>query len=57
MSTLCGAAGQLSEHDGEIIDVFTPCHQKIICSAPVEEPQHTTKQRVVPASNMCNKAT
>lgn len=50
MSTHCGAAGQLSEHDGEIIEVFTPCHQKMICSAHRQDPQHTIKQRVVPAS-------
>lgn len=50
MSTHCGAVGQLSEHDGEIIGVFTPCQQKIICSAPGEDPQHTIKRRVVPAS-------
>lgn len=48
--------GQLSEHDGEIIDVFTPCHQKIICSAPREDPQHTIKQQVVPASMHFYKA-
>lgn len=50
MSTHCGAVGQLSEHDGEIIEVFTPCHQEIICSAPGEKPQHTIKWRIVPAS-------
>ena len=50
MSTRCGAVGQLSEHDGEIIEVFTPCHQKMICSAPSEDPQHTIKQQVVPES-------
>lgn len=50
MSTRCGAVGQLSEHDGEIIEVFTPCHQKMICSAPSEDPQHTIKQQVAPES-------
>lgn len=50
MSTHCGAVGQLFEHDGEIIEVFTPCHQKIIYSAPGEDAQHTIKQRVEPAS-------
>ena len=43
MSTHCGASGHLSEHDGEIIEVFTPCYQKIVCSAPGEDPQHTIK--------------
>lgn len=38
MSTHCGAVGRLSEHDGEIIELFTPRHQKIICSAPGENP-------------------
>lgn len=56
MSTYCGAVGQLSEHDGEIIEVFTPCHQKIICFAPGEDPQHTIKQQVAPASIRCYKS-
>lgn len=29
MSTHHGATGRLSEHDGEIIEVFTPRRQKI----------------------------
>lgn len=47
MWTHCGAVGQLSEHDGEIIEVFTPCHEEIICSAPGEDPPHTIKRQVV----------
>lgn len=50
MSTHCGAVGQLSEHDGEIIDIFTPCQPKIICSAPRENPQYTIRQQLGPAS-------
>lgn len=46
MWTHCGAVGQLSEHDGEIIEVFTPRHQQMICSAPGEDPPHTIKRRV-----------
>lgn len=60
MSTHRGAVGQLSEHDGQIIEVFTPRHLKIICPAPGENPQHTdthmgagghtAEWRIVPAS-------
>lgn len=49
MSTHCGAVGQLSEHDGEIIDIFTPCQLKIICSAPRENQQYTIGQQLGPA--------
>lgn len=43
MWTHCGAVGRLSEHDGEIIEVFTPCHEEIISPAPGEDPPHTIK--------------
>lgn len=50
MSTHYGAMGQLSEHDGEILKVFTPRHWKIICSTPAKGPQCTIKQQALPGS-------